>query len=80
MLTETCPVAVKEYESVVGTSTSDAVCSRITVCNEDEYEILAFTPTTDRGCLPLTTCVFEVEYEAIAPTETSDHQVSLELS
>jgi hypothetical protein len=65
-----------EYESIPPTASSQAVCSNLTVCFEDEYEGQAPTITTDRVCeLVSESCEEQFEwpvYEFLPPTMTSD--------
>ena len=47
-------------------------CALYTVCGDDEWEATAPSNGNDRGCLPLEKCIEGVEFEANAPTATSN--------
>ena len=64
-----------QYRSVAGTSTSDAVCVNITVCNSTQYQTIAATLTSDRVCADATMCTYG-QGETSALTATSDRVCS----
>eukprot|EP01134_Creolimax_fragrantissima_P001497 CFRG1497T1 len=42
-----------EYVKVIGTATSDRECATVTLCTNNEVEIVAPAPTVDRICQPI---------------------------
>lgn len=65
---------VTEYQSLAPTTTTDAMCTPLTLCGEDidgTYESRPPTYTTDRQCQTLTDCE-PGQVELRAPTPTSD--------
>ena len=60
-----------QYESAPKTTTSNRVCTLLTVCTNTQYEEIAKTDTSDRVCRSLATCT-ALQYETTQPTHTSD--------
>jgi hypothetical protein len=53
------------------------VCSTITACTQDEFEISASSPGQNRKCAALTVClVYDIEYESQPSTISSDRVCS----
>ena len=62
-----------EYESAAGSLYTDAVCTKLTVCDTTlEYEANAPSYVTDRNCTRLTECVVGTEYESVEPEYDAD--------
>lgn len=69
----------QEFTAQAATATSDVVCEAITTCDEqDEFEEVAPTPSTDRTCAKATaSCIEGEQFETHALTPTSDRQCSV---
>ena len=50
---------------------SDRVCEALSVCAEDQYELVKPTKVSDRECAAVTECS-ESQYESKSPSKTSD--------
>lgn len=66
-----CPSG--QYRSGVCTRDQDTTCSDLTVCNnQNEYQVVAPTDTSNRVCMRLRECVKDEEYQELSPTLTTD--------
>ncbi|EGD79001.1 hypothetical protein PTSG_01972 [Salpingoeca rosetta] len=68
------PCASTQFEATAPTNTSDRVCTNTTVCDlSTQYIVTDATLSSNRVCANISdACVFPLQFETQAPTNTSD--------
>jgi hypothetical protein len=61
-----------QFIATRATATTDRVCSAITVCSAEQYQSTAPRTYIDCVCSAVTICAVGTEFQAAAPTSTSD--------
>jgi hypothetical protein len=68
--------AATQFESLAATSTSDRVCSGLTVCVDHQFQVKPPTATSNRICAPHTLCDYTTQFQLAAGTNMSDTSCS----